>query len=97
MNHQFILKTAAPTIAISGLLLALGIVAAWNVRSGEMLWQRPLNVACLAFAAKSTRLFGGLGSGRTERDPNGHGQHFHGAETDLRRLVNCARCMQGHW
>ena len=36
MNHQFVLKTAAPTIAISGLLLALGIVAAWNVQRQQI-------------------------------------------------------------
>ena len=36
MNPQFILKIAAPTIVISGLLLALGIVAAWNVQRQQV-------------------------------------------------------------
>ena len=33
INRHFVLKIAAPTIAISGLLLALGVVAAWSVQS----------------------------------------------------------------
>jgi len=36
MNPQFVLKIAAPTIVISGLLLALGIVAAWNVQRQQI-------------------------------------------------------------
>ena len=36
MNNQFVLKIAAPTIAISGMLLALGIVAAWNVQRQQI-------------------------------------------------------------
>ena len=36
MNRQFVLKIAAPTIVISGLLLALGVVAAWNVHQQQI-------------------------------------------------------------
>src|SRR4051812_17765845 len=33
INRHFIFKIAAPTIVISGLLVALGVVAAWSVQS----------------------------------------------------------------
>ncbi len=36
INRHFIFKIAAPTIAISGLLLALGVMAAWSVQSQHL-------------------------------------------------------------
>jgi two-component system sensor histidine kinase HydH len=36
INRHFVFKIAAPTIAISGLLLALGVVAAWSVQSQHL-------------------------------------------------------------
>ena len=36
INRHFVFKIAAPTIAISGLLFALGVVAAWNVQSQHL-------------------------------------------------------------
>ena len=36
INRHFIFKIAAPTIVISGLLVALGVVAAWSVQSQHL-------------------------------------------------------------
>lgn len=36
INRHFIFKIAAPTIAISGLLVALGVIAAWSVQSQHL-------------------------------------------------------------